>query len=338
MSTRVGIMKDDISVLKSEYELKSSLYEKLCREIKAQLSELLHRQRIELALPIESRVKSWESITEKCQRRNITSVALAKIGDIAGLRIVLLFMRDQQKVCDIIRECFEVLEVEDTTNRLPSDQFGYGSVHFQIRLKVKWLVVPTLSELQGLQAEIQGRTASQHIWAEASHFLQYKSKIHVPKPVLRTINRAAALLEEVDLAFDNVLTKRETYVSELGAFEGSQPLNTDVLEKVLADEFPPENKVETDNLGSLLDDFIAFGIDNVQSLKQLLKKHRNAIVTAEKAVVKDLREAKKENLHTFFAERAVRGVFFTHGGLARQALRKEFGEAEFEEYMRKKQK
>lgn len=169
-------MKDDISILRSEYELKSSLYGKLCREIKAQLSELLHRQRIILALPIESRVKSWESISEKCQRRDITPAALAEIGDIAGLRIVLLFRRDQEKVCDIIREYFEVVGVEDTINRLSADQFGYGSVHFQIRLKAEWLVLPTLSELRGLQTEIQVRTASQHIWAEASHFFSIRAK------------------------------------------------------------------------------------------------------------------------------------------------------------------
>ncbi len=329
-------MKGDMCILRSEYELKNSLYGKLCQEVKTQLSELLHREHIALAFPIESRVKSWESISEKCQRRDITPATLTEIGDIAGLRIVLLFRRDQQRVCQIIRKYFEVLEVEDTTNRLSVDQFGYGSVHFQVRPKAEWLILPTLSNLQGLQAEIQVRTASQHIWAEASHFFQYKSKIHVPEPVLRTINRAAAFLEQVDLEFDRVLTERETYVGELGAFEGGQPLNTDVLEKVLADEFPLENKMEDEPFGQLLDAFIAFGIDNVQSLKKLLKKHRNAIFAGEEAAVKDIRERMGKGHYVGrHAERFTKGVFYAHTGLARLALRKEVCKEEFEEYLEK---
>lgn len=144
-------------------------------------------------------------------------------------------------------------------------------------------------------------------------------------------------MEQVDLEFDRVLTERETYVGELSAFEGGQALNTDVLEKVLADEFPPENKLEGENFGKLLDEFIAFGIDNVQSLKKLLKKHRDAIFAAEEAAVKDVREKKGKGhyIYTHDPERFDKGVFYAHTGLARQALREEVGEEEFDEYLKK---
>ena len=138
-------MKGDMSILKSEYELKYSKYDKLCKEVTTQLSELLRREHITLAFPIEYRVKSLESISENCQRLDTIPAALEEIGDIAGLRIILLFRRDQEKVCDIIQECFEVLEVEDITERLSADQFGYGSIHFQVRPTAEWLVLPTLS-------------------------------------------------------------------------------------------------------------------------------------------------------------------------------------------------
>lgn len=317
-------MTGDMSILRSEYELKNSQYEKLCKEATTQLSELLHQEHITLAFPIDSRVKSWESVSGKCQRRDTIPATLAEVGDIAGLRIVLLFRRDQEKVRGIIQEHFEVLKVEDTIDRLSVDQFGYGSVHFQIRLKPEWLVLPVLSELRDLQAEIQVRTASQHIWAEASQFFQYKSKIHVPRPMLRTINRVAAILELVDLEFDRALTERETYIGEPSTFEEDQPLNTDVLEKILADEFPPENKTDGEPFGMLLDDFIAFGIDNVRSLKELLRKHRHAVFAAEEASVKDLRKKKVKGVYV--SRRARGGVFYTHTGLARRALREEFGD------------
>jgi len=329
-------MKGDMSTLKSEYEFKYSQYDKLCKEVTAQLSELLRREHIALAFPIDFRVKSWESISEKCQRLDPIPVALAEIGDIAGLRIVLLFKRDQEKVCDIIRKYFEVLEVEDTTERLSADQFGYGSIHFQVRPKAEWLVLPTLSELQGLQAEIQVRTASQHIWAEASHALQYKRESHVPMPLRRAINRVAALLETVDLEFERVLSERGTYVEQLGKFEEGEPLNTDILEKVLAEELPPENRLGNEPFGMLLDDLIAFNINNAKSLRALLKKHHDAIFADEASIIKDIREKKGKTLYIPPRPELIdKGVFFSHVGLARHALSREFGK-EFSTYLLKK--
>jgi len=317
-------MKNDMSILKSEYDLKYSQYDKLCKEITTQLSELLRREHIILALPIESRVKSWESISQKCERDKIMPVNLGEIGDIAGLRIVLLFKRDQEKVREIVQQFFEVLEIEDTTERLSADQFGYGSIHFQVRPKAEWLVLPTLSELQGLQAEIQVRTASQHIWAEASHALQYKRESHVPKPLRRAINRVAALLETVDLEFERVLAERGTYIEQLDGFEADEPLNIDILEKVLAEELPPQNRGEDEGFGSLLDDLIACNINNVKSLRALLRKHHDAILSDDAAQTKEIIDDKDKKVYSPAThEAATKGFYYYHTGLARLALYKE---------------
>jgi putative GTP pyrophosphokinase len=314
-------MSDKLDALKAEYEQKKSLYESFCEEIEGQLSELMCQEGITLVVPIEYRVKSWESIAENCNRNNLTPDALAEIGDIAGLRIVLLFRRDREKACGIIINKFEVLKEEDTQNRLSVDQFGYGSVHFEVRPMQEWFSLPTLSRLRGLQAEIQVRTGSQHIWAAAAHALQYKRESHVPMPLRRAINRAAALLEMVDLEFERVLVEREAYVAQLDKLKGDEPLNTDILQKILADEFPSKNADETtEDLSDLLDDLITFNITNVTALRELIKKHREAIFGAEEKALK----AKVG--YTPKPERLAKGVFFTHVGLARQALRQEFGE------------
>ncbi len=326
-------MKDNVSTLKNQYELQKSRYDKLCKEVPLQLAELLREGHITLAFPIDSRVKSWESISEKCTRNAITPAALDEIGDIAGIRIVLMFKRDQERVCDIIQHCFEVLAVEDTTSRLAPDQFGYGSIHFQVKLKTEWLALPTMSGLQDLQAEIQVRTAPQHIWAEGSRTFQYKRESHVPKPLRRAINRVAALLELVDLEFDRVLTERETYVGELGTLEEDQPLNTDVLEKVLADELPLKNRGLDEKFGNLLDDLVAFNINSAKSLRALLKKHHDAILAADTAAVAAIREKKEKSGYDYEPERVDKGVFFTYAGLTREALHQEFGRKRVESYL-----
>jgi putative GTP pyrophosphokinase len=67
-----------------------------------------------------------------------------------------------------------VLERQDAQLRLAEDQFGYASIHFAVELPASWLRVPSRAGLGGLRAEIQVRTTAQHIWAAASHKLQYK--------------------------------------------------------------------------------------------------------------------------------------------------------------------
>ncbi|MCH7572497.1 MAG: RelA/SpoT domain-containing protein, partial [Planctomycetes bacterium] len=161
---RVPKKTADLKALRDDYDQKRSLYESFCHEIKAQLVELLLQENITLVFPIEDRVKPWSSIVDKCQRNNLTPHTLRDINDIAGLRIIVLFQRDQEKACDIISNNFQVLSKENTADRLAEDQFGYGSVHFEIQPKEEWLSVPTLSKLEGLRAEIQVRTAAQHIW------------------------------------------------------------------------------------------------------------------------------------------------------------------------------
>lgn len=321
-------MSGYMNALRVEYEQKKSLYESFCQEIKAQLIELLRQESISLAVPVESRVKSWASISDKCDRSGDIPEGLGEIGDIAGLRIVLLFRRDQERVCNVISDNFEVLEVEDTQNRLSDDQFGYGSVHFEARPKQEWFSLPTLRRLRGLQAEIQVRTASQHIWAAASHSLQYKRESHVPKPVRRAINRAAALLEMVDLEFERVLAARESYVAELDEVGGDEALNTDILQGILAEELPPENAGDTtEAIGELLDELAVFSILTARDLRELMTKHHNAILSAEETALEDLRQNKATSVRfSYDPEQFAKGVFYSHVGLARQALKVEFGQ------------
>lgn len=323
-----------MNALKVQYKRKKPLYEKFCQEIKGQLFEILRSQGIALAVPIQFRIKSWESILDKCNRRDIIPKGLEEITDIAGFRLVLLFKRDQKRVCDIISSNFEVIKMEDTQNRLSIDQFGYGAVHFEVIPRETWFSLPTRHRLRGLQAEIQVRTASQHIWATVSHILQYKREKHVPKPMLRIINIVAALLEAVDLELERVLDEREAYIAQIDKVKGDEPLDTDILRIILANEFPPENVHEAgEDVGYLLDDLIHFGIRNIGTFRELIKKHRKAIFSEEKVAVEDLKKKGRKSSYGYNPARIAKGVFFSHTGLARKALREEFGQ-HFMDYLR----
>ena len=326
-------MAKDLASLKPEYEQKKRLYEQLCHELKVQLVELLRQENITLAVPIETRVKSWQSIHDKCTRNDIIPSSLREMADTAGLRIVLLFKPDLDKVCKILAENFTVLKVEDTQNRLSVDQFGYGSVHFELEPKEDWLSLPTLKALKGLQCEVQVRTASQHIWAAASHTLQYKRESDIPVPIRRGINRLAALLEMVDLEFERFLVDRQQYVADLDKISEDEPLNSDIITKILQEEFPPQNVDESgDKYSDLLEDLKTFNVDTAKSLRNIIRKNRTKAMEAEATALKEIQTKGEKSGFAISPERISKGVFYTFVGLARQALAQEFGQA-FRKYM-----
>lgn len=318
-------MPDNLDALKAEYNQKSSLYGRFCTELEKQIGELLRQESIALAVPIEKRVKPWESVADKCERSKVVPAALQDIGDVAGVRIILLFRRDQERVCQLIKTNFEVLDVEDTLERLSPDQFGYGSVHFDVRPKKEWCSLPTLRGMEGLRAEIQVRTASQHIWAAASHILQYKRESHVPKPLLRALNRVAALLETADLEFERVLTGREEYVAEVPSAGEDEPLNTDMVRKIVAEELPPENAEPGEELTDLLDELLLYNIRDVRSLRQVLRKNRAAALSKDRSIAQGILQNPR-GWAASVRHRAGKGVFFTQVGLVRAALEEEMGD------------
>jgi ppGpp synthetase/RelA/SpoT-type nucleotidyltranferase len=197
--------------LRAEYNAIRPLADRFAEIMREQLTYLLVDHRILLSFPVQTRVKEWKSIAEKIERLSLSLSAIRDLIDLIGLRLVLPFKRDIHKVCQLIPLHFTVHKQYDTQERLKEDQFAYSSIHFIIELPEPWLIVPTLKNLGGLRAEVQVRTTSQHVWAEASHIFQYKREKSVPRQIRRAIHRVSALLETVDHQFEEILKQGEAY-------------------------------------------------------------------------------------------------------------------------------
>ncbi|MCY8410627.1 hypothetical protein MOD78_02445 [Bacillus haynesii] len=315
--------------LKKQYELEFSNYNSLCKEVIRQLEVLFKEKSIKLAVPIHFRIKEWESIIDKCQRYSLQPSKIGEINDLAGIRIVTLFKSDISTIQQIIKSTFTILREEDTANRLSEDQFGYGSIHYEITLPDSWVEIPALRTLKGKNVEIQLRTASQHAWAAASHILNYKKESHVPQPVRRTINRVSALLETVDLEFERVLQEREEF--DQIPIEDQDTLNTDTLRKILDRMLPAENKGIDEDYSIMLDELNHFGITNVGGLESLINNHLSKALEKDKRIVNDAQNQIKKNksngvIYKTDPERLSKGVFYLHKGLLREILRQEFEE------------
>lgn len=320
--------------LQSEYHALAPLAERFNGSLRDELEEVLKTNKITLGVPIESRVKKLDSIVEKIERKTLSLESITDLPDLIGLRLILLFSRDVAKTCDLISKTFTVLQKEDTQERLGESQFGYQSVHYLIQLPKNWLSVPSLASVGQFKAEIQIRTVAQHMWAAASHVLQYKHESNVPFPVRRSINRVSAILETVDLEFERVLDARESYISALTSVEAKGPLNVDLLATILDSILPKENKFEPEPYSDLLPELLHFGIDSTEALKKLVQGRLPDALKEDSDTVE--RYAGMESLPPVLASRVANGVYFAHVGLVRAMLRKEFGKkySQYEQRLR----
>jgi putative GTP pyrophosphokinase len=182
--------------------------------------------------------------------------------------------------------------------------------------------------MKGWRAEIQIRTTAQHIWAAASHTLQYKQEGSVPAPVRRAIHRVSALLEMVDLEFEHILEQRESYRSEAGQVAPDAMLNVDLLETLLDNLLPKSNKDQDgEDYSDILRDLVAFKIVDRKGLTELVKKHLPAALEGEEQQLAELRENPEEVPSSSSYSRMELGVYYTHVGLVRICLSLAFGEA-----------
>jgi putative GTP pyrophosphokinase len=285
----------------------------------SELGHLMSQYGVTLGVPMEARIKEWPSIEEKITRKTLTLDRITDLDDLVGIRIILLFRRDLHEVDRLIRESLTVLTAEDTAQRLTETQFGYQSQHYVVKFHDAWLKVPSYADFGEVKVEVQVRTLAQHIWAAASHKLQYKHESSVPAPLRRSIHRASALLETIDIEFDRLLEERLSYVQEqLTSSSPDDSLNVETLKAILDEMLPACNKGKDENYDELLIDLKYFNINTATKLRDLLSKHEDKIMEAD-----NIRAAERN--HSFF---------FQHVGLARQALWVEFGEEDVKEALK----
>ena len=66
--------------LKNDYDEKAPLYNSLCEELSKQIEELLRDASVALAVPLEARVKTLDSLLDKCERNSLEPEALSEIA------------------------------------------------------------------------------------------------------------------------------------------------------------------------------------------------------------------------------------------------------------------
>jgi putative GTP pyrophosphokinase len=224
-------------------------YEHLCVEVAYILEKRLNEAEIEFSA-VTCRAKSLESFMEKIIRKGYKD-PFSEITDIAGVRVVYLYASDFPKIEEIIQSEFEIIEKVDKIKDQGADKFGYGAIHFIVRLGRKSSGA-RYDDLKGLICEIQIRTVLQDAWAIIDHHLVYKQESAIPGVLKRKLNSLSGLFETADDQFDRIRTEREKYVRQIESKVDKksefldQEINLDTIRALLKLRFP-NNEIENYN-------------------------------------------------------------------------------------------
>ena len=151
---------------------------------------------------LEKRTKTLESLNDKINRKEVKDIQ-NDLTDITGIRIILYYQDDVDKIIDVIKSNFDV-DNKNSINKAElynSNEFGYLSTHYVVSLDNKRKELPEWKTFNELKAEIQIRTVLQHSWASISHELTYKKSYEIPKELQRKLFRLAGLFELADEQF-----------------------------------------------------------------------------------------------------------------------------------------
>jgi putative GTP pyrophosphokinase len=151
---------------------------------------------------IESRIKSPLSLFDKAQKKNIHP--FKDIHDILGLRVVCLYLSDIEKIRQILRDSFEVVEEEDRTRNREPNSLDFG-INIIAKLKNP---AEKLIEIKDYLFEIQVRTMSQNAIAIISHDLHDKTNHPIQENLESELFALDDLLHVADSQFD-ILRKKK---------------------------------------------------------------------------------------------------------------------------------
>lgn len=189
-------MENSNSIYGSHLPVLEETMDKLMRHI-AEIREVMTEQ---LGMdPVEHclcRIKSEESMREKCRRNNLPETAesaLTKLYDAIGLRIVCAFVDDVYTIRDYLvnSEQYKIVKEKDYIRRAKPN--GYRSYHMILRTKA------------GYFAEIQLRTISMDTWAALEHHLKYKKSVGSRAALIEEeLKRCADELASTDLSMQTI--------------------------------------------------------------------------------------------------------------------------------------
>jgi len=201
---------------------------------------------------------------------------IKELNDILGFRIICLFLSDIDRIFNLLKKNFKILEVDDKRFTKGETVFGYLSFHVIANLPPSHNG-PRYDGLKSLPFEIQVRTISMHAWAIISHYLDYKTPHAVPSELKRDFNALSGLFyvadQHFEMFFKSSKTSRKKASKSLGQKKtsGDTEINFDTLTAYLKKEFPDREHSDAQEISEVIEEMNKAGIKKISELDDKVK-------------------------------------------------------------------
>jgi putative GTP pyrophosphokinase len=277
--------------LRNEFERRKPAYQRLMDESLYIVGQALATAGIKTH-SVLARIKDYDSFKAKVDRktegrRKAKFDPYAEITDIAGIRIVCLFLSDLEKIQRVIRTEFDVLSEDDKVDSVDITSFGYMSIHYIVHMKATHSG-PRYQGLAGIPLEIQVRTIAMDAWSTISHYLNYKRSSDVPRELQRDFHALSGLFYVADTHFEMFFKGRELSRNHIAAdlrrgIGLDEEINFDSLAEYLAIRFPDRDTNTPEHISELVSELRACGYASLGQLDRAVDHGLDAFLAYEGA-------------------------------------------------------
>jgi len=277
----------NLDEITDRFRERQSVHEQLLDEGLFTLKKALAGEQIRVH-SITSRLKTLGSFINKAKKKQLTD-PINDMHDIAGIRIVCLFLSDVERIGDLIRNCFHILSEDNKIEGTNASSFGYMSVHFDVTMKHAHQG-PRYDPIAGIPFEIQVRTIAMDAWANVSHHLDYKSDKDVPSELRKDFYALSGLFYVADKHFElfydtsrnSQARMAELYAKPNERKKSEQEINFDSLKAYLASKFPARKRSDLTGISELVDELLAAGFRSIGDVDRMLDSSSEAFVRCER--------------------------------------------------------
>ncbi len=149
---------------------------------------------------IKTRLKSFESIKEKLQRKGLPLKVESieeNLNDVAGVRVVCSFPEDVYTLAEALLKQDDIVLIEKKDYIANPKENGYRSLHLIVSVPIF-----LAKEKRYMRVEIQLRTIAMDVWASLEHQLRYKKENEFTNEMAMELKKCAQLSAELDSRMD----------------------------------------------------------------------------------------------------------------------------------------
>ena len=254
-------------------------FESLTESVVLIMSRLLKDANIPY-LAVSGRTKSIKDCLAKVDRKNYKH-PITEMTDISGVRIIVYFDYDIEKISRLIETNFNVDKI-NSSNRddlLSVNEVGYRSVHYVCDLGKDRIRLTENRNLEGLKLEFQVRTVLQHAWAELAHDRNYKFTGDLPKHIERKLFLLAALMETADNGFSELSKEIDEYLRRVAEATAQGSLDIEinslsideyVTQWAKDNKFRIEQMKNRESYSELVRELKDFGVTTLEGLQAII--------------------------------------------------------------------